>query len=49
MNAWLRVRRISFRAYVHPVERMTAVAAMHGFHSTDEQRGRMWTSMILGR
>ena len=49
MNAWLRLRRISFRAYVHPVERMTAVAAMQGFHSTDEQHGRMWTSMILTR
>jgi 2-polyprenyl-3-methyl-5-hydroxy-6-metoxy-1,4-benzoquinol methylase len=49
MNAWFRMRRIDFQAYVHPVERMTAVAAMHGFHSTDEQRGRMWTSMILGR
>jgi magnesium-protoporphyrin O-methyltransferase len=49
MNAWFRVRRIGFRAYVHPIERMTAVAAMHGFHSIDEQRGGMWTSMILGR
>jgi hypothetical protein len=49
MNAWLRMRRIAFRGYVHPVERMTAVAAMQGFRSTDEQRGRMWTSMILSR
>jgi magnesium-protoporphyrin O-methyltransferase len=49
MNAWFRVRRISFQAYVHPIERMTAVAAIHGFQSTDVQRGRVWTSMILGR
>jgi magnesium-protoporphyrin O-methyltransferase len=49
MNVWLRLRRIGFRGYVHPVERMTAVAANHGFHLTHEQRGRIWTSMILGR
>lgn len=49
MNAWLRLRRIGFRGYVHPVERMTAVAANHGFHLTHEQRGGVWTSMILGR
>lgn len=49
MNAWLRLRRIGFRGYVHPVERMTAVAAIQGFHLTHEQRGRVWTSMILGR
>jgi magnesium-protoporphyrin O-methyltransferase len=49
MNAWFRVRRIGFRAYVHPIERMTSVAASHGFHSTDEHHGRMWTSMILHR
>lgn len=49
MNAWFRVRRIGFQAYVHPVRRITAVAAMHGFQSTEEQRGRMWTSMILAR
>lgn len=49
MNAWLRIRRIGFRAYVHPVERMTAVAATQGFRSTDASRGRLWTSMILTR
>ena len=49
MNTWLRVRRIGFQAYVHPVERMAAVAAIHGFHLTHKQRRRMWTSMMLAR
>jgi hypothetical protein len=49
MNAWFRVRRIGFQAYVHPIERMLAVAATHGFRPTGDQRGRMWTSIVLAR
>jgi SAM-dependent methyltransferase len=49
MNAWFRVRRIGFRAYVHPLGRMIGVAETHRFQVRDEQRGRMWTSMLLAR
>ncbi len=49
MNAWFRLRRIGFRAYVHPIAPMIRVAAANGFHQAEHRRGPMWTSMILGR
>lgn len=49
MNAWLRLRRIAFRGYVHPLERMVELAGSHGYHTTHQQRGRLWESLILNR
>ena len=49
MNTWLRIRRIEFQAYVHPVAGMLRVAADHGFHLIDDDHGRLWQSMILYR
>jgi hypothetical protein len=47
MNAWLRLRRIGFRAYVHPPVPMLELAAARGFHPTHHQRGPLWESHIL--
>ena len=47
MNAWLRLRRIAFRGYVHPHAQILAVATSHGFHATHHRRGAFWESLIL--
>ena len=47
MNAWLRLRRIAFRGYVHPHAQILEVAKSHGFHATHHQRGALWESLIL--
>ena len=47
MNAWLRVRRIAFRGYVHPHAQILGVAASHGFHATRYDRGLLWDSFVL--
>jgi magnesium-protoporphyrin O-methyltransferase len=47
MNAWLRVRRIAFRGYVHPHAQILDVAATHGFHATHHDRGLLWDSLVL--
>jgi hypothetical protein len=47
MNAWLRLRRIAFRGYVHPHPQILEVANSHGFHATHHQRGALWESLIL--
>lgn len=49
MNAWLRLRRIAFRGYVHPPARMLELAGAHDFHATHHQRGPLWESLILQR
>jgi hypothetical protein len=47
MNAWLRIRRIAFRGYVHPHAQILDVAATYGFHATHHDRGLLWDSLIL--
>jgi hypothetical protein len=49
MNAWLRLRRIAFRGYVHPQAQMLAVATSHGFRATRHDHGLIWQSVILKR
>jgi hypothetical protein len=49
MNAWLRLRRIGFRAYVHKAGPMLDLAAAHGFHARHHERGPLWESHILQR
>jgi magnesium-protoporphyrin O-methyltransferase len=49
MNAWLRLRRIAFRGYVHPLGRMVELAGRHGYHTTHQERGALWESLILNR
>jgi magnesium-protoporphyrin O-methyltransferase len=47
MNAWLRLRRIAFRGYVHSPALILDVASSQGFHSTRHDRGGLWESFIL--
>jgi len=47
MNAWLRIRRIAFRGYVHPHAQILDAAATHGFHATHHDRGLLWDSLVL--
>jgi hypothetical protein len=47
MNAWLRLRRIAFRGYVHPQAQILEVAILHGFHTTRHDRGLLWESFIF--
>ncbi len=49
MNWWLRLRRIAFRGYVHPLGQMVELAGRHGYHATHHQRGPLWESLILKR
>jgi hypothetical protein len=49
MNAWLAMRRIQFRAYVHPREPMLAAAAGRGFRLADRHDGIVWQSFVLER
>lgn len=49
MNAWLRVRRIDFRGFVHPPARIQAAARAQRFEVTHETRGLLWRSMIFQR
>jgi hypothetical protein len=47
MNAWLRLRRIGFRGYVHPRSEILDAAAAHGFRVTHQGRDLLWESVIL--
>jgi len=49
MNAWLRMRRIEFRSYVHPREPMLEVAAWRGFRMAERHHGVVWQSFVLER
>jgi magnesium-protoporphyrin O-methyltransferase len=49
MNAWLRLRRVAFRSYVHPVGPMLEAAGAHGFQPVDRTAGPLWESVILQR
>jgi hypothetical protein len=47
MNAWLRLRRIAFRGYVHRHAQILEVATTHGFHASHHASGPVWESFIL--
>jgi magnesium-protoporphyrin O-methyltransferase len=47
MNAWLRLRRIAFRGYLHPHAQIFEVAGTHGFHAIHHDRGPLWESIIF--
>ena len=49
MNAWLRLRRVAFRAYVHPLAPMLEAAGAHGFEPSAHTSGPLWQSVILRR
>jgi hypothetical protein len=47
MNAWLRLRRIAFRGFVHPVAGMLEVADSRGFRPVHRETRGIWESIIL--
>ena len=49
MNAWFRIRRRTFRTYVHPVTRMLEVAEQAGFALRHQGQDRIWNTLILQR
>jgi magnesium-protoporphyrin O-methyltransferase len=49
MNAWLAMRRIQFRTYVHARGPMLAAAAGRGFRLADRHDGIVWQSFVLER
>jgi hypothetical protein len=48
-NAWLRLRRIAFQAYVHQPEPILGVATSRGFQIEQRMHGWIWESLILRR
>jgi magnesium-protoporphyrin O-methyltransferase len=49
MNAWLRLRRVAFRAYVHEPQQLFDTATAHGFGLTGHTAGLLWQCAILRR
>jgi len=50
LNAWQRITGSTFRAYVHPVERIAAAARAHGLTLAERRRhGVVWESAAYSR
>ena len=49
MNAFMRLRRREFRAYVHPIAALLAVPAIHGLTLHLEHEGRVWRMAAFRR
>jgi magnesium-protoporphyrin O-methyltransferase len=48
-NLWQRLRRRSFRAYLHPPGAILAAAEAHGLRSAFAHRGWIWQAVVLER
>jgi tRNA A58 N-methylase Trm61 len=48
-NAWMRLRRIEFRSFVHPERQIEAVAQRHGLRPGSEHRGFAWRAVAFTR
>lgn len=48
-NLWLRLRRISFRSYIHPESTIEAAAIRHGLRSVVERRSMIWRVAVFER
>jgi SAM-dependent methyltransferase len=48
-NLWLRLRRISFRSYVHPERTIEAAAVRHGLRSRSDRRSMIWRVSVFDR
>jgi hypothetical protein len=49
MNAWLRLRRVAFRGYVHRPARLLELGEQAGFRPVRQHRGMLWSSVVLRR
>jgi hypothetical protein len=48
-NLWLRLRRISFRSYIHPEPTIEAGAIRHGLRPVLDRRGTIWRLAVFER
>ena len=48
-NLWLRLRRISFRSYIHPEPTIEAAATRHGLRPLLNRRGMIWRVTVFER
>jgi hypothetical protein len=48
-NLWFRLRRKSYRAYVHPTVRVDEIAAANGLHPGSERRTAFWRVVVYDR
>jgi magnesium-protoporphyrin O-methyltransferase len=48
-NAWFRLRRKRYRAYVHPTARVDAIAAASGLHPASERKTPFWRVVVYDR
>lgn len=49
LNLWLRVRRRSFRSFIHPVSAIDAQIRAAGFERRFLQRGLVWEAVVYRR
>lgn len=48
-NAYCRVRRIDFRSFVHPTEKIESVAKSAGFTVSFKERNLIWNAVVFER
>ena len=48
-NLWFRLRRTAYRAYVHPTDRVDAIAAANGLHPVQERHSAYWRVVVYDR
>jgi hypothetical protein len=48
-NGWLRLRKRSFQAYIHPTERITAALHTDGFRVVADSSGPVWRTIVAQR
>jgi magnesium-protoporphyrin O-methyltransferase len=48
-NLYCRIRRVDFRAFVHPVEAIEDVAAAHGFRIVYHDQNFVWRGVVFER
>jgi hypothetical protein len=49
VNAWYRLRRRAYRAYVHPNANVDALVAEAGLRPTDEATTTLWRVVLYTR
>lgn len=49
INAWYRLRRASYRSYVHSNRRIDAIVAEQGLHAAGETRTLAWRIVVYAR
>jgi 2-polyprenyl-3-methyl-5-hydroxy-6-metoxy-1,4-benzoquinol methylase len=48
-NLWLRIRKVDFQAFVHPIDQMLALMETKGFTKTFDTHSPQWRGVVLER